>query len=462
MKILSHSKRVINSLLGKQSINSEETYRPFFYTKILNIEDGALLYNCLTFELIFLDKTEAKCLNQTEFITNETVRTLINKWFLVPKDFNDLKFVEQTENVRFRINQIYVKPKIKSFTILPTTDCNARCFYCFERNKNKKNMDKTTAYDVAKYILESKANGKIYIRWFGGEPLCNNEAIDIISNSLNSNKIEFESYMITNGYLFDDEMIERAKNVWKLKKLQITLDGTEKNYNRIKNYIYNDDASPFERVIRNIKLLLDNKINVNIRLNMDYNNSDDLYILTDDLLNRFKLYDNLKIYVCLLFEESCAHMKKLDEKSRDLLVKKKSILQNYINKNKKFDIQTSGSLESGHAGHCMADDNYSIMILPEGNLGKCQGYIDDHFLGNIYSKEINFNELNWYKRIKTISEDCNYCAFRPSCIVPKCCINVPNHCDQIERNLIEEAFFKKITLYYYNYKQKESHDNATV
>lgn len=455
MEILSKAKNITSSMLGVQNVNPETYYRPFFYTKNLSINDGLLLFNCLTFELLFLNKTEMQYFTQTKFSNNETVRTLISKWFLVPIDYNDLEFVKQTENLRLRINQIYVNPKIKSYTILPTTECNARCFYCFERNKGKKVMTRAIAYDTAKYIIKNKADGKIHLRWFGGEPLYNSEAIDIICGKLSEENVEFQSYIITNGYLFDEEMIKRAKNVWQLKKVQITLDGTEQLYNRIKNYIYVNDESPFKRVIKNIDTLLNNGIYVNVRLNMDYNNSDDLYRLVDELLTRYAHYDNLQIYVCLLFEESCAHMRNMGKERKDLLVEKKNKLQNYIKKNGKLKIQTTGMLESGHAGHCMADNNYSTMILPDGNLGKCQGYVDSHAWGNIYDDKIDFKELNWYKQIKTISADCDTCAFRPACIVPKCCINVPNHCSEVERASIEKAFLEKIKLYYEEHKNRK-------
>lgn len=94
------------------------------------------------------------------------------------------------------------------------------------------------------------------------------------------------------------------------------------------------------------------------------------------------------------------------------------------------------------------------MILPDGNLGKCQGYIDNHFWGSIYSDKIDFKELNWYKQIKTLSADCDNCAFRPACTVPKCCINVPTHCDEFERKSVEDNFYAQMRGYYQTFKNK--------
>ena len=43
--------------------------------------------------------------------------------------------------------------------------------------------------------------------------------------------------MISNGYLFSEEIIDRAARLWELRNVQITLDGTEKVYNETKAYI---------------------------------------------------------------------------------------------------------------------------------------------------------------------------------------------------------------------------------
>lgn len=454
MIVLSKAKSVTNTILGVQKPVADKKYRPFFYLKSMETEDGLLLFNTMTFELVLLEETEVGFFTTFCFNGNETVKSLIEKWFLVPEEYDDLELVRQVETLKLQINKIYTAPKFNTFTVLPTTDCNARCFYCFERDKQKRVMDDLTAEQAAEFIIKNKADGKINLRWFGGEPLYNSRAIDIICEKLSGENVDFQSSVTTNGYLFDFQMIERAQKLWRLSRVQITLDGTEEKYNRIKNYIHKEDISPFQRVMDNIATLLKSGIQVTVRLNMDDNNADDLYSLTDELLNRFGKYDNLRIYTCLLFEESCAHMKNMDMEKRCILNDKKSRLQEYINSKSKLRIPISDSLENGHAGHCMADCNYAVMILPDGNLGKCQGYIDNHFWGNIFTDKIDFKELNWYKEIKNLSADCDKCCFRPACVVPKCCINVPTHCDDFERKSIEGAFYMHMQSFYKHYKSK--------
>lgn len=98
--------------------------------------------------------------------------------------------------------------------------------------------------------------------------------IDQICSELREKGIPFSSTMISNGYLFDADMISRAKAEWKLTFVQITLDGTEETYNRVKAYVGVKD-NPFRRVINNINELLRSDIDVSIRLNVDRYNADD-------------------------------------------------------------------------------------------------------------------------------------------------------------------------------------------
>jgi sulfatase maturation enzyme AslB (radical SAM superfamily) len=58
--------------------------------------------------------------------------------------------------------------------------------------------------------------------------------------------------MFSNGLLFNDENIIKAKEIWNLKKIQITIDGTEPFYEKIKNV----PSGSFNILLANIKKLL--------------------------------------------------------------------------------------------------------------------------------------------------------------------------------------------------------------
>ena len=60
-------------------------------------------------------------------------------------------------------------------------------------------------------------------------------------------------------------------DVWALRQVQITLDGTHDVYNSVKGYVLPKE-DPYLRVLNNVDNLLTEGISVSIRLNMDTHN----------------------------------------------------------------------------------------------------------------------------------------------------------------------------------------------
>lgn len=455
MKLIYKQTEKAKQLLGEQDIKSNEKYRPFKYVIDTRVEDGVLLYHTLTFELIFLSFEEYENYRNRNECNKETIEYLIKHYYMVPNSFDDKSFMNQLLDSLALINNIYLAPKLNSLIIFTTSDCNARCFYCFEKGTRKVTMTEKTAHDVADFI-ERKCSNPINIRWFGGEPLYNSKAIDIISEDLNKKNIKLVSTMVTNGYLFDEETISKAKNKWNLKKVQITLDGTEKIYNRIKNYIYNDNSSPFIRVLENIENLLKADIAVNIRLNMDTHNQEDLFDLSKLLVKRFSKYEKCGIYVKLLYEDTCDAIQFREAEKRHRLMQKSFELQDYISSN--MSTALPKNLPSARrTNYCMSDNDAAAMIFSDGNLGRCEHYTEDDFYGSIYSDKVDMNNILYHKQLIKIVPECDDCEYRNVCRRPKCCNS--GHalrCDDFDKIFTKKRFAEKMTNIYNIFKANES------
>ena len=100
-------------------------------------------------------------------------------------EFDELEYIRKTRE------KIAEKDEKLALTILTTTKCNARCFYCYEHGVEKKDMDQDVAVALINYIKENIGQRKLHITWFGGEPLVNKKVIDYISSTLTSLKIDF-------------------------------------------------------------------------------------------------------------------------------------------------------------------------------------------------------------------------------------------------------------------------------
>ena len=68
--------------------------------------------------------------------------------------------------------------------------------------------------------------------------MVNVKMIDQICTGHKEHDVPFRSTMVSYGYLFDADIVHRAKVLWQLKRVQITLDGRGQTYNQVKAYVY--------------------------------------------------------------------------------------------------------------------------------------------------------------------------------------------------------------------------------
>lgn len=409
MECLIPANETILGILGKNTAG-ESGRRMIRYCITRPTEDGVLLFHTLTRELLLLDPEEFD-----GYLTSDY---LYKHYFTIPENLDERELVELVRWVRSGLKK--KKTSIRSYTILPTTDCNARCFYCYERGCRKISMTRETAEKAADYIIRRCGNGPVRLRWFGGEPLMNSPAIDAICSRLRAAQIPFQSSMTSNGYLFRDDLTARAVKDWNLKQIQITLDGTETVYNRSKAYV-DPQGSPFRIVLDNISRLLDAGVSVVIRMNMDLYNREDLLELTRQLASRFENQKGLHAYVSLLFDET---------KTWEELHTPAQWEQLYRALRQLEELLLTSGLAAPSAcrlrrdlplHYCMADSGESEMILPDGQLGLCEHHTDDEFIGHIDSPHREEAVIaSWRERFDPIPE-CDGCAHYPECIQLKKC-----------------------------------------
>lgn len=451
MKTIVEQSPLFFKIFGEQSFKENKKYR-IINTCICTVKDnGYLLLNTFSRELIYLSESEF-CSFENIDVKSPIFKYLLKHWYFVETDFNEFVNIRSLFNISRSMRN---ENKIIHYLILPTTDCNARCFYCFERGIIPRYMTSKTAEDVADYIENTcDKSVKIKIRWFGGEPLCNINAIDTICQRLKEKQIDFYSDIISNGYLLNKEIIEKSKTLWNMFQIQITLDGTEAVYNRTKNYIYKDDPSPFKRVMNNIDMAIESGLFVKIRLNMDQHNCDDLYKLIPYIAERVKGKDNVGVYVHSLFEDKEKNIAVHTREERLLLSKKKLDLQNYM---VDLGIMRRYTLNNDIRLHqCMADTDEAITISPEGNLGKCQHYDDNEMCGNIYEGITNKEIIKLFKEVSEPIEECKECPLYAYCYPKlKKCIGYMHKCENIDREIMINGFIRHMKTTYDKYIENE-------
>ena len=89
MTIIKNAGKMEAACLGLQKVDTAAEYRRLSYSMQVDSDDGILLYNNITGELIFLNEEDKKAVENSD-MTSETVIYLINKWFFVPMRYNDV------------------------------------------------------------------------------------------------------------------------------------------------------------------------------------------------------------------------------------------------------------------------------------------------------------------------------------------------------------------------------------
>ncbi len=443
-------------LLGEQPVETDKIYRPISFS-ILTQADGAdIAYNTLTGEMLELEPDEAAVLRKETVAAEGAAVPLIRKWFLVPTDHDD---IELSCEARALARDLQRNKGLSGYTIFTTTDCNARCFYCYELGTARVPMSEQTARDVADFILRTHGSEKISLHWFGGEPLYNAGVIDIICTALREAGAEYSSAMVSNGYLFDSEMIQRAKELWRLRRVQITLDGTEAVYNKAKAFIYKDGRSAFRVVTDNIERLLQSGIRVSVRMNMGEHNKEDLYALVDWLCERYSERELLSAYPHLLFDYTQNRIVAQDSAARLARAQELLAFEQYCAD--KGLLRAAPIENEIKINHCMADSPRAVTILPSGKIGKCEHFAESEFVGDIYSGVNNAEKVTEFSAYLNSRALCGGCPVFPRCIrLKKCPDEGHDACDEAKRLIEETALKRRVEATYRAAKERLANEAA--
>lgn len=413
MRIILEAKEYIARLWGKPQYTETETFRLMRYVFKQNYNDCVLLYNIVTSQLVLLDKEEVELLDKASISYVPEIGTLIDAHFLVPDQYDECKQVIGLRTVLQKYNKTQKNPGIASYTILPTTACNARCYYCFEQGVEVENMSEETANKVVDYIARNCNNKKASLLWFGGEPLVAECRIDQICKGLREKKVHFESRMITNGFLFDEPMIKKAVSDWNLVYLQISVDGTEQHYNEIKSYV-NPKKNPFQKILDNVDLLLSYGIEIGLRMNFDLGNYKDFEELVSYFAKQYQNNPLLQVYAYPILGTYADREGKINHGKDEWFIGK-IVELNDIARNASVLRKKKGLPFLSHVG-CDADDDNAIVITPNGNLVKCcEAFGRQDAIGNVSTGIVNYDKVaSWKKTVHY--QKCINCIFFPKCV----------------------------------------------
>lgn len=372
MKTLSKANQYVSRTLGKQTREDGIQYRLSRFV----VTEGDAAYNTLTGEAL-ADADEA---------------TLIEKWFLVPENMDE-------NTLAYSVRQKWLQnasgpgQNIKNrYVIFMTTVCNAHCEYCYEDGVKSMTMTEQTANDVADYILtHSDRDAPVKIRWFGGEPLVNARAIDIISDKLNADGLDFNSEMFTNGDLLPKATDEQLK-AWHIRSFQFTVDDVGAEYERIKGL----PEWAYGRICKSIDRVTALGIKVNLRIHYRPGRGAGAPLR---VAREFCGKEMVNPYCVMLYDGGDS------EDYADLMEVQKYIHENGGSKIS-FPVMRFGL-------SCMAENRKTACITTDGHLSPCEHHPYGENYGSIYGKGYDQAVLKrWAAKSRNY---CKGCVLYPSC-----------------------------------------------
>lgn len=392
--------------------NKATIYKYSKYNHSGTLSDGSVLvYNLFSSAVAILSSEEFDFLNR-EYIDEsynlELCQLAASQNIIVPMEedeLNKLLALKYTNN--------YNSTRA-GFQILPTTACNARCFYCYEHGFETSTMDKETADATVKFILEyCEHMQEVNITWFGGEPFVCENTMEYISSKLipllEASGKRFSASVITNGSLINNINIEKIVQLYKIREIQITLDGRGKEYLRRKMYV--NSGVTYEQILGAITLLTKNKVKVMVRLNVDRNNITECLGAIDDLYYSDADKDYLWPYAAPLYSDKdndfCLSAEELNSVYEKIFIK--LIDRGFIS-------TINGLPMNFMNAACCAKILNNFVISPDGSISKCEHLLNckDEVIGSVHTG-ICFNEAMARWNSPNIPDACKTCSDLPNC-----------------------------------------------
>lgn len=288
------------------------------YNYITNKTDFSYWYNGVNHSFFKLPVTLGKkiqnMINSSESISqlpSPIYQKLLDNGFIITDDTDELALIREK-------NEKKINEKNYWLTILPTLNCNFKCWYCIQDHIATK-MSEDTIDSIKKhllYMMDVEKVESIRVDWFGGEPfMFFNQVIrpicEFAKKECAKRNIPYFSSATTNGYYLSSSIIEELKEL-DFKHFQITLDGCKEEHDKVK--YQKNCVSAFVHALTNINLLITNISDIEIILRINYTDNN-LNLKLVDEVNSIIVPENRK-NICVMPQKVWQENSKKERYSR--------------------------------------------------------------------------------------------------------------------------------------------------
>lgn len=227
------------------------------FVHLMKVPFGYYVYDVNTGQTLKVDKNVYDYLeNPEKEVDEETLNTIST---LKRNGYLRSNHVITTEHPYSELLPYALQTRLGNLILQVTQNCNLRCEYCvYSGNYDTRgHTNKRMTFEVAKkaidyFVDHSKERNKIFIGFYGGEPLLEFELIkkcvEYINNICDGKDVGY--IMTTNGTLITDEMIDFF--IEHEFRITISVDGPREIHNRSRVFANREEGS-FDTMIKNIE-----------------------------------------------------------------------------------------------------------------------------------------------------------------------------------------------------------------
>lgn len=397
------------------------------YNMIWTMDDGTkIAFNSMTCALAevnedFLDILKNIDLLEYEKLTTEQrllVDNMLEGNYIVRDNIDELKLIKYRHlSGKFNAESL-------GLTIAPTLSCNFGCPYCYENPKQGFIKE-----DVVNGILEmineaAKRRKDIHVTWYGGEPLVAKDIVFEISEKIikicKENATNYSAYIVTNGYLINDEIIEKFKEA-KIDGAQITIDGPPDIHNK-RRKLKGSEKETFDIILNNVKKLMNIGMRITIRINIDKTNVDRLEELLEILEANGLKEASISLGQVTAYTEACMSVAEACLNTEEYA--KSNVKYQDILHKRGFNVQGYPYYPGIKANYCCADAIGAFVLDPDGYMYKCWNDVGniERAVGDIRKVKDIPNEDMYMRNVNYVLwspfdyQECIDCNLLPVCM----------------------------------------------